>query len=671
MTVVIDVRDQQWLPRPAVPLDDGAATVAATAGSKAANLALARRAGLPVVDGFVVPAPVVAGIDVHRDLDAVRDAWRQLSESGTAALVVRSSAPDEDLGTSSRAGVYRSVVSVRGWDAFVDAFWTVVRSSGDAGAMAVLVQRHVEPRRGGVMFGIDPVSGRTDRLVIAAVAGGPWALVQGEVAGRRTVVTRRARVTEADGDAEPQLSRGERRTLVDLAQRAAALFGGPQDIEWAIGADGRVLLLQSRPITAAAGRPAGPRLGPGPVAETFPEPLRPLEVDLWIPPMRDAIAWTLRFTRSASSRQLRRSPVVAVVGRRVAVDLDLLEPVDGRRRLRRAFDPRPSLRRLAAAWPVGRIRAALPALIDDLLEATDRELTALPPAEALGQRRLLAVLTNSRQLLTSLHAHEMLAGALDRPEPSEVGTGAHAALAAIARGRAAGWSDAEIMARAPESLAVVPPAIARPTLPGSLPDLDPWRPVPPLPRRELVRLRIRWVHALTALVAVEAGRRIGLREPEAVAFLTFEQLAAALEGRGDAVAVTATVDPSPPLPAAFRVAADGSVVPEPTAAGSRQGVGAGGGRASGRVALRDPIDGDVLVVATLSPELAPQLPRLAGIVAETGSPLSHLAILAREMGVPVVVGYPGATQSLLVGQTVVVDGRTGEVAVLDEAEVAW
>ena len=51
--------------------------------------------------------------------------------------------------------------------------------------------------------------------------------------------------------------------------------------------------------------------------------------------------------------------------------------------------------------------------------------------------------------------------------------------------------------------------------------------------------------------------------------------------------------------------------------------------------------GRVLVVRTLDPALAGVLPTVAGLVAETGSPLSHLAILAREYQVPAVVGLAG------------------------------
>ena len=57
----------------------------------------------------------------------------------------------------------------------------------------------------------------------------------------------------------------------------------------------------------------------------------------------------------------------------------------------------------------------------------------------------------------------------------------------------------------------------------------------------------------------------------------------------------------------------------------------------------------MLVVRTLDPGLAPMLPGLGGLVAETGSVLSHLAILAREYGVPTVVGLAGASEQFVDG----------------------
>jgi pyruvate,water dikinase len=60
------------------------------------------------------------------------------------------------------------------------------------------------------------------------------------------------------------------------------------------------------------------------------------------------------------------------------------------------------------------------------------------------------------------------------------------------------------------------------------------------------------------------------------------------------------------------------------------------------------------------------LPRLRGIIAETGSVLSHLAILARESNVATVVGYAGAADTFANGTNVSVDGNTGEVTLEED-----
>ena len=129
-----------------------------------------------------------------------------------------------------------------------------------------------------------------------------------------------------------------------------------------------------------------------------------------------------------------------------------------------------------------------------------------------------------------------------------------------------------------------------------------------------------------------------------------------------------------PLPAKFRLTPDGAVVAvratsDTDADGGR---GAGGGRATGVVFPADalPADGAVLVVRTLDPGLASLLPGLRGLVSETGSVLSHLAILAREFGVPTVVGVEDATTRFPAGTAVVVDGSTGEVSAASTEEVA-
>jgi len=647
-------RDDSWRERSIPWLRDPAAADARLVGQKAAHLAVARRHGLPVLDGFVVPVDVVAAHPSHPP-PAVARAWRRLSDGGTAALVVRSSAPDEDLSGGSLAGVYDSVVDVRGWDAMVDAYRTVVASAA-GGQMAVLVQPLLRPDLGGVLFDVDPVSGRSDRTVVVAVEGGPHRLVAGEVAGRRSVLDRAGRVREADGDPGPVLGRAERRQLVHLARRTRACFGGPQDVEWAIDR-GRVVLLQSRPVTAVSAQATGPLLGPGPVAETFPRPLTRLEQDLWVPPLREATAHVLALTGAVGRRRLRRSPVVDVVDAQVVADLALLGADQARPSVLRRLDPRGPARRPAVAWRVGRLRGATAALADRLVADVDAALAAVPDPATCTDAQLLTILRNAGGYLRSVHGHEMLAATLVADAGA---TGAQVAMAAIAAGRARGWTDEDIVARTPEALAVTVPGLGpRPPLPDVVGRVAA---VPgPLARREALRLRARWLHELTRAAVRELGARLAsqglLVDAEAVAHLSLDQLVAAVDGQPQLEVAAGPA--AAPVPARFRLATDGSVVAEARDDGG--GVGAGGGRGTGRATFADPAVGDVLVVRTLDPDLAPLLPRLAGLVSETGSPLSHLAILAREHGVPVVVGHAGIRDRLEPGTVVVVDGRAGTV----------
>jgi pyruvate,water dikinase len=71
------------------------------------------------------------------------------------------------------------------------------------------------------------------------------------------------------------------------------------------------------------------------------------------------------------------------------------------------------------------------------------------------------------------------------------------------------------------------------------------------------------------------------------------------------------------------------------------------------------------VTRHLEPQLAPILGGLAGLVSETGSALSHLAILAREAGIPTVVGVPDALRRFPPGTRLMIDGHTGEIEVLE------
>jgi pyruvate,water dikinase len=98
--------------------------------------------------------------------------------------------------------------------------------------------------------------------------------------------------------------------------------------------------------------------------------------------------------------------------------------------------------------------------------------------------------------------------------------------------------------------------------------------------------------------------------------------------------------------------------------GHPAGVGWGSGRAcvvNCECELARVAPGDILVTRVAGPALSQILPRVAGVVAELGGSTSHLASLARERGIPMVLGVLDATQRIPDGVQVAVDGVAGVV----------
>jgi pyruvate,water dikinase len=667
-----------------VDLRDDAAREPALTGGKAAALARGATAGLATLPGVVLTTAFSDAVDRGADVarhPAVREVYERADGDG-APLVARSSSVVEDMAESSMAGQFESVIGIDGFDEFVAAVAAVLASRERAGAadqpIAVLVQPLIDPTFGGVMFGIDPVSGRTDRRVVTAVRGGPEPLVSGEVDGSRYVLEApRCKIIDFALNDGPELGRDDLRRLVDLSTRVSSVFGGPQDVEWAIGADTQLWLLQSRPVTTEIrGVPRGPVYGPGPVAETFPEPLTELERDLWVPPLREAVREAVVLAGAATQAEVDASDVVVCVDGHVAIDLRLAGEIKPRRTMLHKLNPIPASRNLRGAWRVGRLRAALPRLAEHLLDRTDADLEAVPPLTELTSRQLLGMLHRSRAILRALHAHEILIGMLTDTGGNRM-TGASVALRVLAEARHDGLTDKEIITRSPTVLALTAPQVARaPVLPeeamvvhastaclscsdnGIL--------------REALRLRVRWVQECSGRAAWELGERLAaagdLTEPELIRHMTLEHVEAVATKR--AVVVPALVsshdhDFGAPLPAWFQLSDLGKPIRAQCAKEVGGGTGAGGGTGSGPVTFDagDPPSVSVLVTTTLSPGLGPLLPRLKGIVAETGSVLSHFAILAREAGVATVVGYAGATDDLPEGAVVLVDGDAGRVTI--------
>ncbi|MGW5682893.1 PEP/pyruvate-binding domain-containing protein [Nonomuraea sp. NPDC003754] len=281
-----------------------AEAVSSTCGGKAGALGALLRAGLPVPDGFVVPfatyltaahdldlgAPYDLGLGGPYALDAVRQALKAhpldtaelrhaLAGLGDPPVAVRSSAANEDTGQSSAAGQHESFLAVRGAVEVADAVracWASLFTSRAVGyrghhdlAMAVIVQRHLDAEVSGVMFTPSSPDGPTE--IEASWGLGP-SVVEGKVTPdsyrvtgdgtiHRTIADKHTRLDRhgdrlvlgdvpASARQHPTIDDATATRLAELGEEIAALRGGPQDIEWAI-ADGRLWVLQARPITAA------------------------------------------------------------------------------------------------------------------------------------------------------------------------------------------------------------------------------------------------------------------------------------------------------------------------------------------------------------------------------------------------------------------------------------
>lgn len=277
------------------------------AGRKAAVLGELRKAGFPVPDGFVVPVGAVphSGDDGPPALSA--ELYAELATALTAlggdAVAVRSSGVAEDSADRSFAGQYESVLGVRGADALAEAVRTCLASArsdrvtryaaGDAGDVAVLVQRMVPAEAAGVAFSADPVTGERDVTLVSAVPGLGDRLMAGEATPDEWRV--HAGVAELRSGHADAVGAGTVRTVAGLANRAAEYFGAPQDVEWAV-ADGTVWLVQARPITALPRPPAEPVPIPVEVPPGFwtraPGTERqwtPMQRSLYLPVLRDSL----------------------------------------------------------------------------------------------------------------------------------------------------------------------------------------------------------------------------------------------------------------------------------------------------------------------------------------------------------------------------------------------
>ena len=765
--------------------------------------------------GQPLPAPTAA---------AIARAYACLSD---APVAVRSSATVEDLPGMSAAGQHDTYLNIRGEAAVLDAVkrcWASLWSARAIGyrarcgvepgevSIAVVVQQLVPAEAAGVMFTIDPLDGAHDKVVISANWGLGESVVAGEVTPDVAVIDRasgtvvsyqvgaKEMMTVADGTATRAtgtptglrsaavLSPGQAGELARVGLAIEKLYDEPVDIEWALAA-GQLSVVQARPITTPASRPAA---GPGEqwndslagdylwsngnLGEAFPDVMTPATwsfVELLmsrmtfppsLPGYRGYGRIGGRFYANVSM-SISLEALAGIPSRRFAA---LFGPVLGKlppiEEIPRPRLPRWKVIRLmvpAAVTLLRRVRASQKRMPEFLAGAPSRCERLRAEIERTTDGTVLASLWEQRVRPLCEEACDMLCAAAAHGTtllsvPGKLATlvgeadsalllsgqqaegtplaslGPALGLARLARGeidRATfarqyghrGSHEVELsIPRPAEDPAWIDDQLA--ALRGTARDADALLAHQEAARaaawERLARQDPRKTAAARKLVArwapVARDREAARSEVVRSAWVarTLVRRAGELTGRGDDLfflglpetvgllrgdraplarvparrASYETYRALPPYPALIRgrfdparwaadpnrrsdyyderaqtAKPDDTITGFPGAAGVVEGIA--------RV-LRTPEDaaqlgdGEILVTTVTNIGWTPIFPRAAAVVTDVGAPLSHAAIVARELGIPAVVGCGNATMRLHSGDRVRVDGSNGTVEVL-------
>ncbi len=223
--------------------------------------------------------------------ELVAEIEERYKKMGGLPVAVRSSGTAEDLASASFAGQLETYLNVKG---FVGVAKNVIKcyaslwsgralsygkrggfSQGDA-KMAVLVQHMIPSKSAGVMFTVSPlstdgsefliestlglgealVSGKAtpDKYVLGRNSDGSFRMLAKEISAKKTVARGVAGGVEyvdidQDQGSRPSLTDEQALKLAELGDRIQVTMGTPQDVEWAIGGEDKIFILQSRPIT--------------------------------------------------------------------------------------------------------------------------------------------------------------------------------------------------------------------------------------------------------------------------------------------------------------------------------------------------------------------------------------------------------------------------------------
>jgi pyruvate,water dikinase len=199
---------------------------------------------------------------------AIYENARLLGDAGPSGWAVRSSATSED-GQFSFAGQFDTELRVPP-EKLVDAYRAVCAGRFTDRAviyraacgfreadtpMAVLFMPMVEPRAAGVLYSMDTTGEDRGRMAVFAAAGLGDAVVRGEIRPDIFYLARGGAFEVLEGPEVPHVTKDTLSELGKLADGAARALGAEVEMEWAAGRDGRLWLLQCRPLRPGESEP--------------------------------------------------------------------------------------------------------------------------------------------------------------------------------------------------------------------------------------------------------------------------------------------------------------------------------------------------------------------------------------------------------------------------------
>lgn len=655
---------------------------------------------------------VIEGIAIPKDIDD--EITRHLAQLGEKnAYAVRSSATAEDLPTASFAGQQDTYLNIIGKEAIlkhISKCWASlfadraviyrIQNGFDHRKvhLAVVIQQMVFPEAAGIMFTADPITGNRKVLSIDASFGLGEALVsglvnadnykvrEGRIVDKKISTKKLAIYALKEGGTEEKKIEDERQskqTLTDeqilqlekIGRTIEAYFGRPQDIEWCLY-DNKFFIVQSRPITT---------LYPIPDAhdekihvymsfghqQMMTDAMKPLGLSFF-----QLISDDFPLTQAGGRLFIdlahdMASPIGRMIVLKVLANADPLM-YNAIKKLMKRKDFMKALARGKRVFSMGSgyFSWALIAQFVKILRKNDGSLVQI----LMSQNE--AHIKELQQKIANLSGDELFDCILKAVKQLKEDMSSPQSMGAVFAGvYAVNWINKKMEKWLGEKNAADLLSQKARKMISRLRNFVGYREYP-----KYIMVGYYWV--IKQALLKEASRLMQkgvIREKQDIYYLSFEELREVVRtNRLNYSIITKRKEEYEvyeKLTTPRIMTSEGEVIsgeydtgniPKGALAGIPASSGIVEGRA--RVVLRmedaDLEEGDILVTAYTDPSWTPVFISIKGLVTEVGGMMTHGSVIAREYGLPAVVGVENATRLIKDGQRIRVNGVDGYVEIL-------